>query len=77
MPCWMDVQSVAMILWSFATLRHEHDELFEALARRGLELIPVWSKEEAFSSRTMFTCVWVSPTLAAALVTARITAVHP
>ena len=53
-------QSASMVLWAYATLRHEHAKLFEGLAVRSLELIKLTAEEGGFHIIQMRLCVWVS-----------------
>lgn len=61
------LQSLAIVLWAFSTLRHEHAGLMEALAQRGLQLLHMPPDEGGLNDTAMAMVFWVRPSAHAAV----------
>ena len=53
-------QPLGIVPWAFAQLRHDHPPMFEAMAGRGMQLLPLSEQAGGINDRSMAMCIWVS-----------------
>lgn len=69
-------QSLAILLWAFSTLRHEHAGLMEALAHRGLQLLQDPQEHSLLTKSILTMTIWVRAALTLSIPAHTATPVH-